>query len=157
MSLGGPLLAVTPLGCTRNGAPGSDTKSAPEQVSRRYRTVFRTERDAIILLAFGIGAASQVLQDDRRGKVKGDQRRGLDGEIAPDPCRHTRRKVSISRLRSVNAAEPSPTQTRHPGIPAGRTRGQRDLPPGSLRATGRHRPRRCEADGHIEIFWPTPP
>jgi len=25
-----------------------------------------------------------VLQDDKRGKVEGDQRRGLDSEIAPD-------------------------------------------------------------------------
>ena len=25
-----------------------------------------------------------MLQDDKRGKVEGDQRRGLDGEIAPD-------------------------------------------------------------------------
>ena len=29
-------------------------------------------------------SASQMLQDHKRGKVKGNQRRGLDGEIAPD-------------------------------------------------------------------------
>lgn len=28
--------------------------------------------------------ASQMLEDDKRGKVEGDQRRGLDGEIAPE-------------------------------------------------------------------------
>src|SRR5215472_124236 len=31
-----------------------------------------------------LNPASQMLQDDKRGEVKGDQRRGLNAEIAPD-------------------------------------------------------------------------
>ena len=48
------------------------------------------ENSAYVRPARGIAAlgalkpASQVLQDDKRGKVEGDQRRGLDAEIAPE-------------------------------------------------------------------------
>ena len=75
----------------RDGETAQDRRGVPGVgVPVREQPAIEDENAAYVRPARGLAPlsalepASQVLQDDKRGKVEGDQRRRLDGEIAPD-------------------------------------------------------------------------
>src|SRR5262249_43548603 len=67
----------------RRGVPWVGVPVGKESAIEDENTAYiRPVRGGALLRA--LKPASQMLQDDKRGEVKGDQRRGLNTEIAPD-------------------------------------------------------------------------